>query len=245
MNDATKDKLREALGRYERRTGRAFEAPAQAVLFDMDGILYDSMPLHARAWMAMCREKGISATEEEFFGYEGRTGASTIDILIRRQYGRPATEEEKQELYAIKSRAFAAMTAPPLMDGARECAGLAHERAVAVLVTGSGQRSVLDRLDRDFPGVFGEGRRVTAFDVTHGKPHPEPFLRGMEKAGSEPWRSIAVDNAPLGVEAGAASGALTIGVRTGPLPAGALLAAGADIEINSMGECTILLSRLL
>ena len=79
----------------------------KAVLFDMDGVLYDSMPGHARAWMEMCRREGLHAEYDEFFGYEGRTGASTIDILIRRQYGRAATPEEQKRLYAIKSEVFA------------------------------------------------------------------------------------------------------------------------------------------
>ncbi|MDE6403405.1 MAG: HAD hydrolase-like protein, partial [Muribaculaceae bacterium] len=103
-----------------------------------------------------------------------------------------------------------------------------------VLVTGSGQPSVLDRLAVEFPGAFDENHRVTAHNVTHGKPHPEPYLKGMAFAGTEPWESIAIENAPIGVESAVASGAFTIALTTGPIPAKALEAAGADLVLPSM-----------
>ena len=81
--------------------------------------------------------------------------------------------------------------------------------------------------------------------MRHGKPDPEPYLMGLAKAGVEPWEAVAIDNAPLGVESGSRAGIFTIGVRTGPLAEGALEAAGADIELNSMSECAELLARLL
>lgn len=218
----------------------------RAVLFDMDGILYDSMPGHAKAWMAMCAETGLKAREEEFFEYEGRTGAATIDILIRRQYGRPATDDEARALYAIKSRYFAASGTRPIMPGAREAVmAVMAAGAVPVLVTGSGQASLLERLEHDFPGAFPPGRRVTAHDVIHGKPHPEPFLRGLEKAGVSVGEAIAVDNAPLGVQSASAAGIYTLGVITGPLADGSLLAAGADEELRGMEQCHRRLTQLL
>lgn len=235
-----------ALERYKARTGLDF-GPLRAVLFDMDGVLYDSMPHHALAWEKMCREIGLSCTREEFFMYEGRTGASTIDILMQRERGRKATPEEAKEWYGIKTRNFEAMPLVEQMPGARECLDMLTGAGVpTVLVTGSGQASLVERLQRDFPGAFPDGRRVTGRDVLHGKPHPEPFLRGRTLAGNLPQQTVvAVDNAPLGVESASASGSLTIGVRTGPIPAGALIEAGADVELDSMEQCTNLLRELL
>ena len=114
-----------------------------------------------------------------------------------------------------------------------------------MLVTGSGQHSLIDRLASDVPGAFPEGRRVTSRDVSHGKPHPEPFFRGMELADALPENSIAVDNAPMGVVAAAASGAFTVGVTTGPVPSRALYEAGADIVYDSMPEMASRLPLLL
>lgn len=217
----------------------------KAVLFDMDGILYDSMPWHAEAWERMCREAGIDARYEEFFAYEGRTGAATISLLMQRQFGRAASEEEARRLYAIKSKYFAAKGPAPIMPGAQQAVQAALDLgAKAVLVTGSGQASLLERLQRDFPGAFGEGLRVTAHDVRHGKPDPEPYLAGLAKAGVRPDQALAVDNAPLGVESASRAGVYTIGVRTGPLEPGALLEAGADIEIDGMERLAQLLRKL-
>ena len=90
-------KLEESISKYLKRNNIERLVP-KTVLFDMDGVLYDSMPRHAKAWKGVCDEAGIEAEADEFFAYEGRTGASTIDILIRRQFGRPATEEECRSL---------------------------------------------------------------------------------------------------------------------------------------------------
>lgn len=236
------DAVSDALVRYAERTGTLLQGVG-AVLFDMDGVLYNSMPRHARAWMAMCRRVGLKAEPEEFFGFEGRTGASTINILFQRQYGHGADDRTCRELYAIKSAVFKAMGPAPIMPGAH--AALAEVEAAgakAVLVTGSGQASILERLHHDYPYFTA---RVTAHDVAHGKPHPEPYLKGMALAGVEPRQAIAVDNAPLGVESASAAGAFTIGVNTGTLPEGTLKAAGADLEIKTMEECAKVLPYLL
>ncbi len=240
MNDKTLPELMtDGLQRYETRTGHAF-GPARAALFDMDGVLFDSMPSHAKAWMKMCREAGIDAREDEFYLYEGRTGASTINILFRRNFGREASEDEIKRLYRIKTDNFRVMPAVPVMHGATDALRACREAGIpSLLVTGSGQYSLMERLDREFPGDFPPGRRVTGRDVTHGKPSPEPYILGRTKAGPdiEPWQTVAVDNAPLGVTSAVASGAFTIGVLTGPMPPGTLLDLGADIELPSMEDC--------
>lgn len=245
--EISESRIRKALEHYAERTGHAF-GPLRAALFDMDGVLFDSMPGHARAWSMMCRDNNIPAREEEFFQYEGRTGASTINILFRRTYGREATTEEIERLYGLKTRYFKAMPPVEVMQGAKETINLCSAAGIpTVLVTGSGQGSLLERLEAEFPGAFPPGRRVTGRDVLHGKPHPEPFVKGRIAAGEEiePRQTAAVDNAPLGVESASASGAFTIGVRTGPIPPGLLSESGADIEINSMNECTKVLGLLL
>ena len=236
------DTYLKAVESYQSRTGHTL-AHLRAVLFDMDGVLYDSMPYHAKAWKMMCDETGIDAVEDEFFAYEGRTGASTINLLYNRQYGHGADEETCRRLYAIKSRNFKAMGEPKIMAGAREAVRhVTDAHLEAVLVTGSGQASILDRVARDYPGAFS--LRVTAHDVIHGKPHPEPFLKGLDKAGARTWEALAVDNAPLGVESASSAGIFTIGVRTGPLKPGTLIEAGADMEIGSMTELSELFSCL-
>lgn len=211
----------------------------RAALFDMDGTLYDSMPNHARAWTRMCREQGLEAREEEFFLREGATGAAIIDMLIRRTHGRPATDAEKRDLYAIKSRYFSELPTAPVMPGALELVNGMMERGITtVLVTGSGQASLIDRLGRDFPGAFPRERCITAASVSHGKPHPEPFLKGLELVGVAPQEAIAFDNAPLGTTSAVAAGIFTVGVVTGPMPRRALEETGANVVFDSMEQCS-------
>lgn len=218
----------------------------KAALIDMDGVLYDSMPNHARAWKRVMDYAGISATEDEFFLYEGSTGAQTINRMMQRGFGRAATDEEVKSLYALKASYFVEQGGAPVLPHAREMVESLRSRGLTtVLVTGSGQASVLSRLDTDYPGAFPAGRRVTAASVTHGKPHPEPYLRGLEMAGVAADEAIVIDNAPLGVESGHRAGVFTIGVVTGPVPADALRSSGADFVFNSMAECAENVSQLL
>jgi len=222
------------------------ENKIKAALIDMDGVLYDSMPNHARAWMSVMEYAGIDARPEEFFINEGCTGAWMIDRMIQRQFGRPATEAEKIGLYALKKKFFVAQPPVDVMPGARQMVVELQKRGiVTVLVTGSGQNSLLDRLDSDYPGAFPADRRVTSASVTHGKPHPEPYLRGLDLAGVKACEAIGIDNAPLGVASAHAAGLLTIGVVTGPVPAAELAGHGADIVYNSMLDCAKNIARLL
>lgn len=209
-----------------------------AALIDMDGTLYDSMGNHAEAWYRMCKENDLTVDRDEIFMFEGMTGAQTIDIIMQRCRGRHATPEECESLYHRKTEIFKDLPDVGPMPGARQLLDLLVEVGIrCVLVTGSGQSSLLDRLDTDFPGIFAPGMRVTSRDVTKGKPHPEPFIRGMQLAGVTPSQSIAIDNAPLGVKSAATAGALTVGVVTGPIPNKELESAGAAIVFNSMEEC--------
>ncbi len=207
----------------------------KAVLFDMDGVLFDSMPNHARSWAQVCREFGLDMTPEEAYLHEGRTGASTINLLARRQWGRDATDEEIRRIYDEKCRLFNACPEAPRMDGAADVLRRVQDDGLTiVVVTGSGQRSLIDRLEHNYPGVFHRDLMVTSFDVEHGKPDPEPYLMGLRRAGVQPWEALVVENAPLGVRAGVAAGIFTVAVNTGPIPPKVLADEGADLVFPSM-----------
>ena len=213
----------------------------RALLSDMDGTLYDSMPRHAQAWKMLADEIGIHAAVSEFFAYEGRTGASTLNILFQRAYGRDATQDEVERLYRRKTELFKYFQSTEgiaVMPGAQQIVAEARDAGLrTVLVTGSGQGSLISRLDTDYPEAFPAGRRITARSVSHGKPHPEPFLRAAALAGFDSSCCIALENAPLGVESAHKSGAFTVAVCTGPIPPSDLADAGADIVFASMPEC--------
>lgn len=215
-------------------------------LIDMDGVLYDSMPYHALAWQRMMAEQGISTDRDEFFLYEGMTGKATVDLIFQRELGRHASDEEAARLYRRKADIFVEMGEKRKMPGADRMLRALMDRGVGcVLVTGSAQNSLLDRLDEDYPGAFPADKRVTALDVSRGKPDPEPYLMGLKKAGVSKEEAFVVENAPLGVRAGKAAGLFTIAVTTGPIPREAFVREGADLIFPSMEAFADALPELL
>ena len=207
----------------------------KAVLFDMDGVLFDSMPNHAYAWSHAMTEYGLQMTREEVYMNEGRTGSGTINMLAQRFWGRDATEEEKQLIYEAKSKVFNSLPEAKPRPGALETLQAVKTKGLKiVLVTGSAQTSLLEKLERSYPGFFHQELMVTGFDVKLGKPYPEPYLKGLQKAGIKPEEGIVVENAPLGVQAGHAAGIFTIAANTGPLADEVLKNAGADIVLPGM-----------
>jgi HAD superfamily hydrolase (TIGR01509 family) len=209
----------------------------KAVLFDMDGVLYNSMPHHAIAWQQSMASFGIHMTEDDAYATEGARGIDTIRQMVLRQKGEDITLERAQEMYDEKTRLFHLMGEAQLMPGIEGLMELIDRQGLHIgVVTGSGQRPLINRLLTDFGRYLEETHIVTAYDVSRGKPYPDPYLMGMEKIGSQPWQTIVIENAPLGVRAGVAAGAFTIAVNTGPLPDDVLRNEGADLLFSRMTD---------
>ena len=214
---------------------QGFPQRLRAVLFDMDGVLYNSMPSHAKAWHRAMAHFGYDLPEQEAYMHEGRTGASTINIVSLRQRGVKESEERIQEIYRVKSEYFNEYPPADPMPGALTLLRKLQAQGLKILiVTGSGQASLLDRLNHHFPNIFCRKLMVTAFDVKRGKPDPEPYLMGLQKGDLRADECVVVENAPLGVRAAKAAGIFTIAVNTGPLPNEALTDEGADLLLPSM-----------
>lgn len=229
MNDISR-----AIHDYEAACGRRFEP--RTVLFDMDGVLYNSMPLHAVAWQKSMAQFGIHMTAMDAYTTEGARGFDTIRLFARKQLGKELTEDEAERMYEVKSSIFHSLPEPPIFDGVVPLMQKLSRRGIIVsVVTGSAQRPLIGRLLRDFGDYLEERHITTAFDVKHGKPAPDPYLAGLRKAGNlQPWQGIVVENAPLGVRSGVAAGIFTIAVNSGPLPDDALLSEGANLLYPSI-----------
>lgn len=209
----------------------------KAVLFDMDGVLFDSMKNHATSWNLAMQQYGMTLSREEAYMHEGRTGAGTINIVSQRERGYEASEEEIKQIYQTKSDIFNKLPKAERMPGAYEVLQkIKSEGLIPMVVTGSGQLSLLDKLNHNFPDIFKQELMVTAFDVKYGKPNPEPYLMALQKANIQANEAIVIENAPLGVRAGVAAGIFTIAVNTGPLPDSALLDEGANLLFHSMPD---------
>lgn len=207
----------------------------KAILFDMDGVLFDSMKNHAVAWQEAMKQYGMRMTREEAYLHEGRTGSGTINIISQRERGHQASEKEVKEIYQTKSDLFNSLPKAEPMPGALEVLQkMKNSGLTPMVVTGSGQLSLLDKLNHYFPEIFKQELMVTAFDVKYGKPNPEPYLMALQKAGIHANEAIVIENAPLGVHAGVAAGIFTVALNTGPLPDKALLDEGANVLFPSM-----------
>lgn len=208
----------------------------KAVLFDMDGVLYDSMPNHAIAWQRSMATFGITMTAHDAYATEGARGIDTIRMMVRQQQGREIGEQEAQAMYDEKTRQFHLMEESPVMPGILSLMEQIHRQGLTIgVVTGSGQRPLIRRLLSDFGEYLSEERIVTAYDVNRGKPHPDPYLKGLAKCGGlQPWEGIVVENAPLGVRAGVAARIFTIAVNTGPLADDDLWQEGANMVFPDM-----------
>ncbi|OIP81528.1 MAG: beta-phosphoglucomutase [Porphyromonadaceae bacterium CG2_30_38_12] len=209
----------------------------KAVFFDMDGVLFDSMIFHAGSWISAMNDINIPFTEHEAYMNEGRTGHSTIDGAFQKVHKRNATDTEKQQIYSSKSKYFETYGASPVMPSAQELLAKIKKQGLEIfLVTGSGQLSLLDSLQIHFPAIFSKERMVTAYDVSQGKPSPEPYLTALHKSGHNRNEVLVVENAPLGVESAHQAGLFTIAVNTGPLPDDVLWHSGADVVLDSVAS---------
>ena len=229
--------MNKAIKQYLERHGFGQFCP-KAVLFDMDGVIYDSMQNHSVSWHDAMADYGLDMSYDGAYQYEGMRGVETIKLLARQQWQRELSDEEAEKMYAHKSALFAERVKnhpANIMPGIKELMRQIKADGLKIcVVTGSGQHTLLDKLLGDFEGLLKEELIVTAFDVKHGKPNPEPYQKGMLKCGVEPWETFVVENAPLGVRAAVAAKCFTIAVNTGPLDDDILKREGANLLFPKM-----------
>lgn len=214
-------------------------AQERAYFFDMDGVLFNSMPHHAIAWEEVMKEHDLPFTAYDCYLNEGRTGESVIREAMWKARNRDATPDEIKQIYTEKSNRFNLLAQQAggtvVIDGVAEVLRYVQSTGSQIwVVTGSGMRSLLDNLNNALPPVFQRDRMITAFDVTHGKPDPEPYLKAWERSGLKKEQCFVIENAPLGIRSGKAAGLTVYAVNTGILTREDL--AQADQVFDSMAE---------
>ena len=204
----------------------------QTVLFDMDGIIYNSMPAHQLSWDKTIEEWGLKAVPNESFLQEGRPSRLLINTLFQRSLNRDATDKEINDFYKRKTELFFEYDKGALIPGIKETMKIVQERGLKpILVTGSAQPRLYERLNNDLPNVFTHETMITAHDVKAGD------LKSNQ--------AIVIENAPLGVESARNANIFTVAVNTGPLDDKVLIEAGADILMESLEEFNNELPELL
>ncbi|GIE87564.1 HAD family hydrolase [Actinoplanes regularis] len=174
----------------------------QAYLFDCDGTITDSMPLHYRAWLDALAEWDCHFPEELFYAWGGRPVVDIVaELNLRQGLNMPvATVAERQETL-FRAGLGTMRAVPGVLAHIRE----AHGRLPFAVVSGSTRESVIDSLTAldllaHFPVL------VCAGDYAEPKPAPEAYLTGARLLGVDPSKCLVFEDTELGVQAARAAG---------------------------------------
>jgi beta-phosphoglucomutase len=170
----------------------------------MDGVIVNSMPAHARSWIRAFAGMGIAVDTLDIYRREGMSGPVSIrEICAEKGHGLP-DDEMIRGLHQVKLRYFAEEERPLFPEIPAILELLDRNRITYALVSGSHRSSVEGSIPADVLRRFSAV--ISADDVTHAKPHPEPYLTGLTRLGANPAISIVVENAPMGIRAAKAAG---------------------------------------
>ncbi len=183
----------------------------KALIFDMDGVLVDSMPFHAAAWKKAFLDMGMEIHDRDIYAIEGSNPRNGLPLLIRKARKEPEAYDF-ETITSIYRQEFKRIFELKAFKGMRECLEVLKTRFLLSVVSGSDHLIVHGIVDRLFPGIFNIV--VTGDDITNSKPHPDPFLKAVELLNVRREECMVIENAILGVEAAKKAEIYCIGVPT-------------------------------
>lgn len=199
-----------------------------ALLFDMDGVLINSTPAVARVWRKWALEHGFNP-DEVVSKAHGRPSLTTVrEFLPDADHEAENREVERREIEDLDG-------VVPLPGALELLASLPEDRWT--IVTSSTRALAEVRIKA--AGLPLPKKLITSTDITHGKPHPEPYLKGAAILGFPPTECIVVEDVPAGVCAGKDAGSHVIAFRT-TVPDSALREAGADWVLNNCQDIRLI-----
>ena len=209
--------------------------PYQAVLFDLDGVLLDSMEHHAAAWLRVMGEAGLEVDRDFVLAHEGCLETSVLERLLCRRGLEPEYgPEEFMALLLEQQRSLFlseyAHLVRPYPQADRVLAALSRQGVPLALVTSSHREQVAQCLPGPLLARFSAV--VTSDDVTRHKPHPEPYLQAAAALDFPAAECLVVENAPAGIASAVAAGATcyALGTTLGPEHLGQAHAFFNDLE---------------
>ena len=187
--------------------------PLQAVIFDMDGTLVDSMPFHYKSWVAFLEQQGIQLQPEEF----EKVSHGTLFDIMPRIFGDHITEEESYRLGMLKEATFRELYKHEIkpIDGLVEWLDTLKQSGLKI-----GLGTAADMTNADFTLDAIHIRSyfdaiVTSDIVKEGKPSPAIFLKAAELLQVEPAHCLVFEDTRSGIQAARAAGMQVIGITTG------------------------------
>ncbi len=188
----------------------------KAVLFDLDGVITDTMGLHYQAYRQAFEKYGINVTQLEIYKTEGMPSLEVGRAIVREK-GARFTDEQVKKLIEEKRLLYRSLAVreAKTYPGVPETLRMLRENGIKLaLITGSNFESATAVLKKvGLEGAFDA--IVTGDDTPRGKPYPDPYRKGMEKLGVPPENCVIVENAPLGIaSAKSADAGYVIGVTT-------------------------------
>lgn len=176
---------------------------AQALLFDMDGVLINSIPAVERVWSRWAKERGFNV-QEVLHRAHGRPSIETLRYLL------PDADHEAENRLVERAEIDDVADIVPLPGVTELLATLPRDRwAIVTSCTRPLAEVRIRAAGLPTPGVL-----ITANDITRGKPDPEPYRKGAAGLGFPPEQCIAVEDALAGIASGKSAGARVIAFTT-------------------------------
>jgi HAD superfamily hydrolase (TIGR01509 family) len=196
----------------------------KALIFDMDGTLVHSDPVHLEAFAEVLRPEGVDINEEIYRStIIGRTNEAIFASLL------PHLPVEKHEAYADEKEATFRRMASDLkpLEGLLDLLAWAETRGIRIALVTNAPRLNADHM-LEALGLAGRFEvEITIEEVERGKPDPLPYLTALERLGIGADQAIAFEDSPSGMRAAKAAGLFSFGVLTG-LSADEMREIGAD-----------------
>jgi beta-phosphoglucomutase len=208
----------------------------EAVIFDMDGVIVDSMPYHFLAWYETLRSYGVRVSCFDVYAKEGERWEKTLKDLLRKAGIKPSPRLLK-EIFLKRQRIFKKYFRRFIFKGSSDSLALLKSKGYLLgLVTGSPIEEVHKILPAKILSMFNV--IVAGNQVKKGKPHPEPYLKASKLLGLLPRRCMVVENAPFGIKSAKSAGMFCVAVTTS-LPAEYLKE--ADIIVEKLADINLLI----
>lgn len=182
------------------------------IIFDMDGVITDTMPYHFLAWKSVLAAEGINVSHQDIYQREGQKGIDSVREIFN-QKGKLYTDDTGQKILQKKEALFKKIFKSKFIPGSRPFIKKSRRSGFSLaLVTGT-SRAEAQKL---MPCVLWNCFTVTicGCDVHNGKPHPEPYLKVLQQLNIKPAQAIVLENSPLGIQSAKAAGIRCLALET-------------------------------